>query len=750
MSNDESEDKKSSKNESESEENEIEKLNQKKKEQQDDEYNSEEDADYNISEEEKNKKRKKLIGNKRKRDVKKKKQKKEKNTKNYFFEDEAEEDEEEESYGHGEITKEEQEKAIQRYDERHFSDRNKQMKITEDNVDLLAKKYNEKEFDEEEDVYEDLDKRPTSSDPKLWLIKCKIGEEKDVLANLYHKFFYFKSKEPKDRLKIFSITTFDNLKGKIFVEAFSERDIIYAINGMSNVNQNSIQLIPLDERLKIFEYDKFQKIEIYNNQLVRIKAGNYEGDLAKVVYVEDPVNKIYIALIPRIYENTKDKNKDSFEVAPFSKKRFNIRPRQKLFTKKYGENITNIHEPFGDCIKFGKSKFRDGLLVKPVRINLLETENINPKEEEMQKLGCYKNEDGIYLDKTDNRQLIISNKQSAKYNRGDKIKFVTGDFKDITGTVISQIGNNVSVKVDLKDVEGVYEFPTNMITIYYNFKPGEIVYVKKGENKGKYGIILKILDNNSAMIYDEITETRFNAKNSDLILKKFMDFEDEENAMFKIGDLVRIKNENKICYIIESSKFILKVVTSRNEMKQISVREVEKLNLSKKSTCVDGKGNPIAQDNIVKVINGQFKGSKGTIKCIYKKFLFLHNNSYIRTNGIFCEINDNVELLGSELLIENSEKGKVNHRKVPNEIKDMIGKIVHVVEGRWKGYNGILIDANDKSIKLELTAKQKTIQLPPSYIKEGDINSAKDNEGLALTPTLSMKTPAYYLNNEHN
>ena len=31
------------------------------------------------------------------------------------------------------------------------------MKKTEDNVDLLAKKYNEKEFDEEEDVYEDLD-----------------------------------------------------------------------------------------------------------------------------------------------------------------------------------------------------------------------------------------------------------------------------------------------------------------------------------------------------------------------------------------------------------------------------------------------------------------------------------------------------------------------------------------------------------------------------------------------------------------
>ena len=58
-----------------------------------------------------------------------------------------------------------------------------------------------------------------------------------------------------------------------------------------------------------------------------------------------------------------------------------------------------------------------------------------------------------------------------------------------------------------------------------------------------------------------------------------------------------------------------------------------------------------------------------------------------------------------------------------------------------------MIDANDKNIKLELSAKQKTIQLPFSAIKEGDVNSAKDNEGMSK-PNISMKTPAYYLN-EH-
>ena len=514
---------------------------------------------------------------------------------------------------------------------------------------------------------------------------------------------------------------------------------------MSNINPNTIQIIPIDERAKIFEYDQFHKVNISINQLVRIKHGNYEGDLAKVIYIEDPVNKIYIAFIPRIYDNTEQKM--GFEIAPFSKKKGSIRPRKKLFdiNKKYGAEITTFNDIFGECKKCGKYKFIDGLLIRPVRISSLETENISPKEEELQSLGCRKDENGIYRDKNDDKQLIISNptKSSIKYKSGDNIRLITGSFKDLTGVIVSLKGNNaIDVKLDLDNEK--YEFTTDMVTINYN--PGELVYVKNGQYKGINGMVTKYMGDNNFAIYDEISQQRYIVKNTDLILNSEMKFDNEENSMFKIGELVRIKNTNIICYIIESAKFNLKVVTSRNETKRISVREVEKINLNKKTTYLDGKQNPIAPDNIVKVIDGQFKGNKGTIKCFYKKFAFLHNNDFIRTNGIFCEIYDNLELLGSELLIENSDKGKVNHRRVPNDIKDLIGKTVHVIEGRWKGYNGILIDANDKYIKLELSAKQKTIQLPFEYIKDGDVNSAKDNEGLSLTPTLSMKTPAYYLN----
>ena len=163
--------------------------------------------------------------------------------------------------------------------------------------------------------------RPTSEDPTIWIVKCKIGDEKEIQENLYHKYFYFrdqnKDKKEKDRVKIYSVTTFANLKGKIFIEAFTERDVLFAVQDMSNVNQNSIQLVPINERAQIFDYDQAPKSEIFLNQLVRIKGGNYDGDLAKVVFIEDPVNKIHIALVPRIFDNFKGKK--GYNVAPFSR-----------------------------------------------------------------------------------------------------------------------------------------------------------------------------------------------------------------------------------------------------------------------------------------------------------------------------------------------------------------------------------------------------------------------------------------------
>ena len=757
---------------SEENENEIEKLSKKKnqkndenldnQEEEDSPNNSGEDENYIVKEEPK--KEKTLRGKKRKRDAKppKNKKKKYKNPLSKYIDLEAEEDEndEEESQFEGELTDKQQKiemEKVMNYDRSKFG------KITDQNEQKFLEKIQRREEDQKYDQTEEIiDKLPTSKDPKLWLVKCKIGDEKEIVANLYHKYFYFKNKDnkddQKDKVKIFSIISFTNLKGKIFIEAHSERDVQFAIQDMSNVNQNSIQLVPVQERPQIFEFDQTPKYDIFKNQLVRIKGGNYDGDLAKVIEVEDQMNKIHVVLVPRIFDDLKGKK--GYNVAPFSKTNSFIRPRQKLFDEKYLSKedldyITNINEPIGQIKKFHNNKFLDGLLIKVLKSVQLDTENVSPKEEELQKLGCIIDDDGVYTDKNTKKRLIVANKSNVRFKKGDYVKIVCKDNEELNGlnakVIESENDNNVKIKIIHDKIQAVYSLPKEqLVLIKHDFKNGDLVFAKYGSNKGKSGMIIQILETGNITVYDSISKTQFVAKNSDLIFIEDMEYDSQENEMFKIGDLVRVKNSNIVCYIIESSKYIIKVITITNELKELSVREVNKINLGKRITCIDGKGNPLDLENMVKVIKGQYKGYKGLIKSIYNRFIFLMNNEFMRTNGIFCELSENLELLGSELLTESNDKGRVNRRRIPNPIKELIGKTVHVIKGNWKGYNGILIEGNDKNIKLELIAKQKTVELPFNYINEGDINSARDNNNdtNSFTNRKLMQTPAYYINKD--
>ena len=744
----------------EEDDNEIEKLSKKNSRKNDEnidnqeEYNIESDKDDIV--EKPKKKKNKQLGKKTAR-PKKMKKKKAKIGANFFIDEEASEDDnDEESNVSAELDEAEYKKE---YAEAMQKTENRFRKIDDENEGEILEHFQGMAEEHRDEINEEeANKKPTKDDPKMWIVKCRIGDEKGIVQNLYHKYFFFKKQnKPKDRVKIYSITSFENLKGKIYIEAHTERDVLFAIQDMSNVNHNSIQLVPVNQRPQIFQYDQKPKSELFKNQLVRIKGGNYEGDLAKVVYIEDPMNKIYVALVPRIIDDVKGKK--GYNVASFGKQKSFLRPRQKLFdrknlTKEENENYSKImHEPYGEVIKFRNFKFMDGLLIRPIRRVMIDTENVSPKEEELQKIGCITDENGLLTDKTTNETLKVANKSNVIFKKGDHVKIVSSTeshLNDLPGVVLeSEKGNKVKVEIDFKDVKGQFSFPKHeLVLVKHDFKNGNLVYAKYGANKGRSGMIIQVLDNGTITVYDSITKNKFEAKNTDLIFSEDMELDNEENEMFKIGELVKIKNSHMPCYIIESTKFIIKVVTITNEVKKISVRDVDKINLGKRIACIDGKGNPLDLDNSVKVINGQYKGYKAVIKSIYNRYVFLLNHEFIRTNGIFCEIKENLELLGSELLQESSDKGKVNHRRIPNTVKDLIGKIVHVIKGNWKGYNGMLVQSNDKFATIELIAKQKTIEIPFTDFVEGDVNSAKDNasENVQFNNHGFLKTPAYYEN----
>jgi hypothetical protein len=39
-------------------------------------------------------------------------------------------------------------------------------------------------------------RQPSIEDPKLWLVKCRLGKERECVNNLYHKFFQVNKDHP--------------------------------------------------------------------------------------------------------------------------------------------------------------------------------------------------------------------------------------------------------------------------------------------------------------------------------------------------------------------------------------------------------------------------------------------------------------------------------------------------------------------------------------------------------------------------
>ncbi len=102
--------------------------------------------------------------------------------------------------------------------------------------------------------------------------------------------------------------------------------------------------------------------------------------------------------------------------------------------------------------------------------------------------------------------------------------------------------------------------------------------------------------------------------------------------------------------------------------------------------------------------------------------------------------------MGSELIESNIGNGvKVNVRSVPDRLKHLIGKPVKIIKGNFKGYIGNLKSANEKTCKVELLSRNKTLSLNIDDIC--DFNKDLTNESIIYTPKSNPnigKTPAYY------
>lgn len=356
-----------------------------------------------------------------------------------------------------------------------------------------------------------------------------------------------------------------------------------AVQDISFLRENSIKIVPITEMTQVFNYDKIERVDIKPGKWVRIKSGVYEGDLAQVIDVEDPVSKIYVKLIPRLGDPLLHQNETLKASNPFSGKKPLLKPKQKLFNP---DNFSNAdikkttHPVIRDRVySYNKMCFHDGFLIKSMRAKSLILEDVDPKLDELRifnyskiKNGEEEGENGL-ADLINTIQETELNKKKF-FKQGDKVRIITGSLRNIPGKVVSHSNKLVSLIPEIEGYNEVIELPEEYLVKL--FLPGDLVKVYRGPNSGKYGLVTRVEDE-IAFVYSDTLNAEFKVSCRDLILSSQMVDETDNNSYFQFGDLVKINGTNLVCYVLDVFKHYLKVIDTRNEIKNCNLKDLTKI-----------------------------------------------------------------------------------------------------------------------------------------------------------------------------
>ncbi|CAI0410893.1 unnamed protein product [Linum tenue] len=136
-----------------------------------------------------------------------------------------------------------------------------------------------------------------ATDATIWKVKCMIGRERQSAFCLMQKFVDLKSLGNK--LEIISAFSVDHVKGYIYIEAERQCDLVEACSGLSGIYTSRVTTVPANEVSHLISV-RCKKSQVTKGMWARVKSGNYKGDLAQIVGVNDERKRAVVKIIPRI------------------------------------------------------------------------------------------------------------------------------------------------------------------------------------------------------------------------------------------------------------------------------------------------------------------------------------------------------------------------------------------------------------------------------------------------------------------
>ncbi|KAK9835687.1 hypothetical protein WJX74_005873 [Apatococcus lobatus] len=501
---------------------------------------------------------------------------------------------------------------------------------------------------------------PTSRDPRLWLVECKSGCEREAVVCLLQKAHNLAA--AGNPLQIRSAYMVDHLRGYVYIEAIKESHVTDAIRGLRMIRvSKGAKQVPEKEMVDAITISQTAKSTLETGGWVRIRAGAYKEDLGQLFSVDHSVQRAVVKVVPRVdFAEISKRQKEGGRAAPFGRQATgNARPMPRAFkheeANSHGVLVEKRRDAYDAEISYfiGSRRFRDGYELRDVSFKGLRAEEALPPLEEIQRF----NQVGQSTEEQADGSNILGDAiltggtmaPIVKFSKGDKVIVTEGDLRNMVGTitVVRDGGKNVDV---LPDMEGLEAVPMSASAVEKWFASGDHVKVMSGLSEGKTGMVVRVEDHLCILLADHSREElRVFSRNLQEISDAATAVGEETHAFigYEMHDLVQLATGDVVGVIVDIGKDTCRVLTNQATSDTPDVRvcrpaELKQKLMARRMEAPDKFGNQINTGDLVDVKQGSYlEGKSGTVKYIWRGKLFLQSKEFPGLGGFAC-ISSNV------------------------------------------------------------------------------------------------------------
>eukprot|EP01012_Entosiphon_sulcatum_P013805 TRINITY_DN18998_c0_g1_i1.p1 TRINITY_DN18998_c0_g1~~TRINITY_DN18998_c0_g1_i1.p1 ORF type:complete len:660 (-),score=109.95 TRINITY_DN18998_c0_g1_i1:8-1987(-) len=575
--------------------------------------------------------------------------------------------------------------------------------------------------------------------------------EREIAMRLLQK--VFNAERIGRPLGVKSIIAVDHLKEYIYIEAYKLDHVQAAISGIHDIYRSKISLVPLEQMTLIFRQGpakEYPKPE----QWARMKRNEYRGDLCQIFSCDPARGLAEVKLIPRVDYAAINSLKDT------KKKNTGTIPPKKLFAIEdlHKHNVTYRED--GRYVIAGEHRFEKltGYLIKRVRLDNLEWKN--PDVSNIDEINAFTKHVTRLAP-----QMIQRQKVQLKVD--DHVKVTEGEQLGLTGKIlsISADGKAYTVLPEAKfRLPGQLQFSENQLM--KAFKAGDHVKCLSGSHAGVSGMVVRVVDD-KCTIFTDVTREQITAYMSDVTECFGVGTAGVERAgKVELHDLVRI-DANSVGVVLRIEKDTFIVLDQDGLRQTIPAKNIQQVLTSKHANVFDAKQTPLSVSDPVFVIDGDYKGKTAVVEHCFRNCVFLRARDVLENNGLFVV----KAALCSSMVSSKAEAAQAQKRpertftKPPsvgwsnrgggdggrgrgrafsgqrgaargarlNPNSWMVGKTVQINKGQFKGFIGLVTNATDEEVRVELHTNEKTVTVPASQA------TVTDNSG----PRRDSRSPMY-------